>query len=118
MAESYPNAPGHKGDLDTGRNAARAFAPRAKPIRQRTLDVIERGPATAEQVAEEIGAHWMITRARCSELRAQGLIDDSGRRGKGALGGKVVVWRATTPVERAVHVARKAVDAEKSGGDA
>lgn len=114
---SYPYEPGHKGPAETGRDAARAFAPRAKPIRQRALEIIERGPSTAEQIAAEIGAHWMICRARCSELRGQGLIDDSGRRGQGALGGKVVVWRATTPLERALHAARKAVEAEHSGAD-
>ncbi len=107
---SYPAVPGHKGRSETGRDAAAAFAPRAKPIRQRALETIERGPSTAEQIAAEIGVHWMICRARCSELRAQGLIEDSGRRGKGALGGKVVVWRATTSIERALHAARKAAD--------
>ena len=106
-ADRYPNAPGHKGDLDTGRLAAKAFAPKAKPIRVRALDVIERGPSTAERIADEIGAHWMIVRARCSELRAMGLIDDSGRRGDGALGGRVVVWRATTALERAAFDAAR-----------
>ncbi len=110
---TYPNEPGWKrGAIETSRQAARAFAPRAKPIRVRALEVIERGPATAEQVGEEIGEHFMIVRARCSELRASGLIDDSGRRGDGALGGKVVVWRSTTPLERASFNARKAAEAE------
>ncbi|MGI9169397.1 MAG: hypothetical protein ACR2FH_04375 [Caulobacteraceae bacterium] len=103
----YPHSPGFKGDLDTGRRAARSFAPKAKPIRARALAVIERHPATAEEVAEVIGAHWMIVRARCSELRAQGLITDSGRRGEGALGGKVVIWRSTTPLERAAFQATR-----------
>lgn len=105
----YPDTPGHKGDLDTGRLAAKAFAPKARPIRVRALEVIERRPATAEQVGVEIGEHFMIVRARCSELRALGLIDDSGRRGEGALGGRVVVWRATTPLERAVFAAAREV---------
>ena len=34
---------------------------------------------------------------------------------EGALGGKVVVWRLTTPEERALFAARKAVEAEKCG---
>jgi hypothetical protein len=110
---SYPNTPGHKGPADTGRIAAASFAPKAKPIRQRTLEVIERGPATAEQVAAKISEHFMIVRARCSELRAQGLIDDSGCRGDGALGGRVVVWRATTAQERALFMARQAAKREK-----
>ncbi len=104
---AYPEAPGFKSDLETGRNAARSFTRKAKPIRVRVLEVIERGDATPEQVGEAIGVHFMIVRARCSELRAQGLIDDSGRRGAGALGGTVVVWRATTPLERAAFAGRR-----------
>ncbi|MGI9169206.1 MAG: hypothetical protein ACR2FH_03400 [Caulobacteraceae bacterium] len=105
----YPHSPGHKVPSDTGLLAARSFAPKAKPIRARAMAVIERHPATAEQVAEVIGEHWMIVRARCSELRAQGLIADSGRRGEGALGGRVVIWRSTTPLERAAfHSSREA----------
>jgi hypothetical protein len=71
------------------------------------LEVIERGAASAETIAEEIGEHFMIVRARCSELRALGLIDDSGRRGDGALGGRVVIWRATTALERSAFEAAK-----------
>ena len=104
---SYPGSPGHKGDLDTGRIAAGAFAPKAAPIRVRALAVIERAPSSAETIADEIGEHFMIVRARCSELRAAGLIDDSGRRGDGALGGRVVVWRATTALERAAFEAAR-----------
>ena len=89
---AYPDSPGWRpGSIDTSREAAEAFAPKAKPLRVRVLDVIERGDATAEQVAELVGAHWMVVRARCSELRAQGLITDSGLRGAGALGRRVVV---------------------------
>jgi predicted ArsR family transcriptional regulator len=106
--ERYPHHPGAKGRSDTSYIAARLAAPRAKPIRQRTLEDIERAPATAEQVSERIGVHFMICRARCSELRAQGLIEDSGQRGDGALGGKVIVWRATTPAERAAFAAARA----------
>ena len=109
MTAPYPHSPGWKaGAPETSRKAAQAFAPKAIPLRVRVLEVLERGPATAEQVANQIDAHWMVIRARCSELRAQGLIDDSGQRGAGALGGKVVIWRATTPLERAAHSARVA----------
>lgn len=108
LSGRYPHVPGFKGDLDTGRIAGKAFATKARPIRVRALEVIERGPATAEQVGDRIGEHFMIIRARCSELRALGLIDDSGMRGDGALGGRgVVVWRATTPLERAAFAAAR-----------
>ncbi|QUD86954.1 hypothetical protein [Phenylobacterium montanum] len=101
MADArYPEHPGLKGPSDTGPAAAASFAPKAKTIRERTLLELERGPATAEQVAERLGLHFMIVRARCSELRALGLVADSGERGAGALGGRVIVWRATTAAER------------------
>jgi len=105
---TYPETPGWKGDLETGREAAITFKPKAKPLRQRAMEVIERGPASAEQIGAEIDHHFMVVRARCSELRAQGLITDSGQRGPGALGGRVVIWRATTPEERAAFAARSA----------
>ena len=101
--QSYPHHPGWKGDLDTGRNAAISHAAKAPSIQSRALAVIERRNASAEQVADEIGVHWQIARARCSDLRALGMIDDSGARADGALGGKSVVWRATTPLERAAY---------------
>ena len=110
-APPYPDHPGHKGASDTGRRAANLVAPRATSIRARVLDVIEIGNATAEQVADEINEHFMIVRARCSELRAKGLIEDSGQRGAGALGGNVIVWRSTSGLERALFDARKAAGA-------
>lgn len=112
----YPHVPGHKGTSDTGPKGAKSFAPKAAPIRERTLAEIEGGNATAEQVARRLNLHWMIVRARCSELRAMGLIEDSGERGDGALGGRVIVWRPTTPIERAIFRARKAAEREKGGG--
>ncbi|MEP6968377.1 MAG: hypothetical protein ABI906_09880 [Pseudomonadota bacterium] len=113
---TYPLTPGHKGASDTGPLAARSFAPKAKPIRARALAVIERVPSTAEQVGEEIGVHFMIVRARCSELRALGLIEDSGLRGQGALGGRVVVWRSTTDLERAAFEAARTDQGRRAHG--
>jgi predicted ArsR family transcriptional regulator len=109
----YPNEPGWKGKSSTGRQAAHAFAPKAKSIRVRALEVIQRGPATAEQVAEQLDLYWMIVRARLSELGNQGLIQDSGARGTGALGGKVIIWRLATEEERAVFTASQGAEAEK-----
>ncbi len=91
---------------------------RVLPIRQAVLATLAGGSATAEQIADRLGEHFMIVRARCSELRAQGLVEDSGDRGNGALGGKVIIWRLTTPQERAVFTARKAAEGEKTGSDA
>jgi predicted ArsR family transcriptional regulator len=92
----YPDHPGtRRGALPTSQQAADAFAPKAKPIRQRALEALRRGPATAEQIGQEIGVHFMVVRARLSEARAKGLVEDTGVRGRGALGGKVVVWSLT-----------------------
>jgi hypothetical protein len=113
----YAGGPGHKGPSDTSCASAKAFAHKAIPIRARALAEIRRGPATVDTVANEIGEHFMIVRARCSELRSRGLIEDSGQRGRGALGGKVVVWRSTTPLERAIFNASKAMETEKTGGE-
>ena len=109
---AYPFQPGHKGPSETGLIAAKRIATRATTIRARTLAVIERRNATAEEIAAEIGEHPMVVRARCSELRAQGLIEDSGDRGEGFLGGKVIRWRICTAEEVAVAAARRAADAE------
>lgn len=114
--QAYPQSPGHKGPSDTGREAAEKFTARAKPIRVRVLAVIEQGPATAEEIAAKIGEHPMIVRARCSELRGQGLIEDSGERGTGFLGGRVVRWRGTSPEERALAAARRAAETEHREG--
>lgn len=111
---SFPESPGWKGQSETGREAALAYAEKAKGRRRQVIKgLIDYGPATAEQIAEKIGLHWYLTRPRLAELRAMGLAADSGGRGKGALGGKVIVWRLTTPDERAaVEAARAAKEAE------
>ena len=96
MRSRDPDSPGPRpGAAATSHEAARAFAPKAKPIRLRAVEVLRSGPATAEQIGEQIGVHFMIVRARLSELRAKGHVEDSGKRGAGALGGKVVVWDLT-----------------------
>jgi predicted ArsR family transcriptional regulator len=96
----YPHMPGHKGDGGTSRAAAEAYAPQVKGRRAQVLDGLKAGPATAEQIGERIGLHWYLTRPRLSELKAMGLVIETGAHGQGALGGVVSVWRLTTPAER------------------
>ena len=109
----YPKDAGHKGAAETGPDGSRRIGRRVRHLRQKVLGALETGPATAEQIAERVGEHWMIIRARCSELTAQGLIADSGMRGGGALGGKVIVRRLTTPQERAAWLAAKEAEAQQ-----
>ena len=114
---TYPHTPGFK-DNGTGKEAALAYAPKAGSRRGQVLAGLDRGPATAEQIAKLIDLHWYLTRPRLSELKALGLVIETGDRGAGALGGRVNVWRLTTAEERGIFNARKAVEAEKTTGDA
>jgi hypothetical protein len=101
----YPVEPGFKGAPETGGQAARAYAPQVRGRRRQVLDALAQGPGTAEQIGERIGLHWYLVRPRLSELKVMGLTADSGARGTGALGGRVVVHRVTTPLERASFAA-------------
>lgn len=97
----YPERPGWKGQAETGRNAALTYAAEAKGRRAQVLTAMAEGPGTAEEIGERIGLHWYLCRPRLSELRNLGYVMDSGSRGHGALGGKVIRWRLTSPAERA-----------------
>jgi predicted ArsR family transcriptional regulator len=113
MDSLYPEGPGHKGPSDTGPAAAVQVGRRVRFIRQGVLAALARGAATAEQISAGMDEHFMIVRARLSELRAQGLVTDTSERGRGALGGKVIVWRLTTDDERSMFAVRKIAKDEK-----
>ncbi len=105
----YPETPGWKGQAETGREAALAYAAEAKGRRRQVLNaLIDYGPATAEQLSEKIGLHWYLIRPRLSELKSLGYVADSGERGRGALGGRVVSWRVKTDEEREAEQAAQA----------
>lgn len=111
---TYPNTPGFKGAVETGREAAMALAPKLGRRQQEALDCLaDIGPATADEVAAHIDRHWYVTRPRFSELREKGLIIDTGKRRATEFGGKTWEARLATPAEVAVHVARQVADAEK-----
>jgi hypothetical protein len=97
-----------------GREALRAASPGPKPVlsnqpgwrrpsvevrreaglRGRLLAEVRRAPGSCEELAGRLEAPLLSVRPRCSELRAQGRIADSGRRGRSARGHEVIVWRA------------------------
>jgi len=118
-AGAYPFSPGFKGDAETGRDGARMFTSKCATRQAEALEALwELGEASAEQIAERTGRHWYLTRPRMSELRAQGKIQDTGKRAATGMGGQTIVWRLSTPEEVALHLAREAVEAEKFGGAA
>lgn len=90
---SYPHAPGSKGG-ETSRAAAEGIAPRVDGLRGQVLAAIRQRPGTPEQLAHRIGEPLMNVRPRCSELKAKGLIRDSGRRATAMGGRRAVVWEA------------------------
>ena len=112
MTTYYPDGPGYKGSSDTGRQAAEYYAPQAGTRRAEVLAALEKGPATAEEIGERIDLQWYLVRPRLSELRARGLVKDTGNRGAGALGGKVITWSLTTQEERIAFMAAQTAAAE------
>lgn len=91
---------------ETAREAAQISERRT--LRQRVLDLIEAKPGTPEDVFSRLTAQGVQTvltsvRPRCSELLRLGLIADSGERARAEGGQRAIVWRATSPEERAAH---------------
>jgi len=112
----YPLTPGFKGNAETGRDGARMFASKCGSRQAEALEALrELGEASAEQIAEHTSRHWYLVRPRLSELKAQGKVQDTGRRAATGMGGQTTVWRLSTPEELALHHAREAVEAEKYG---
>lgn len=111
----YPISAGFKGSLETGRAGAEAVTPKLKTRHAEVLaDLAAHGPSTAEDIAARTDRHWYVTRPRISELKAQGLVVETGERRPTEMGGKTHVVRLATAEERALHHARQAIDREKA----
>lgn len=97
---SYPNTPGFQA-TDTSKAAADKVKPKAAWVRARVIDALTRqGPLTTVQIAEAVGLPYETVQPRTSEARAQGVIEDSGLRGKSRDPSKTaIIWRiASAPV--------------------
>lgn len=111
----YPDTAGFKGTLETGREGAEAVTPKLKTRHAEVLaDLTAHGPSTAEQIAARTDRHWYLTRPRISELKAKGLVIETGERRPTEMGGRTHVVRLTTVEERALHHARLAAEREKA----
>lgn len=103
---AYPHAAGHKGTIETGKLAADAFRSKLAPRRAEVIEHLrQNGPATAEDIAEATGRHWYVVRPRISELKALGLVIDTGLRRETPLGGFTAVVRLSTVAEHATFMA-------------
>ena len=117
----YPDGPGVRPGSAPGAYAAADFmASHAGGMCADVLALIREKPATPEELTERLqegreGRVLLTTvRARVCQLRAQGFICDSGRRGLGESGKvKVAVWRAMTELERAAFLAEREAEASQ-----
>lgn len=97
--ESYPQAPGYKAtDTETSRQAAESVKPGISRLRRLCLEALrERGPMTADEVAEAVGECVLSVRPAVSGLKAMGevvesVVDGRRQRRKNASGRNAVVW--------------------------
>lgn len=110
----YPETAGFKGDPNgPGAEAAAYYLPQLNTRRRQVLDGLGAGPKTAEQIGQDVGLHWYLVRPRLSELKALGLVAETGQRGDSALGGKCAVYRPTSDDERTLFAARPGVAADE-----
>lgn len=90
----YPEAAGHRG-IDTSIAAAETIGPQLgylqKVVRRAIIEAGANGASTNE-IAERLQVERGSVQPRTSELRAKGLIVDSGRRRRNANGKLAIVW--------------------------
>ena len=114
----YPHVP-HAGRTDTSAAAAQSIAKTHSSMQLRILDAIRQSDTglTSDAAANVSEVNPYTARARTAELRAQGLIKDSGNRAPNMYGRPAIVWLATSAEERQQILAAKAANDEAAGGD-
>lgn len=95
-APIYPDAPGFKGEAETSREAAEAFAPKLGRLQSMVRDLAARRCAaglTPEEGSDLTGIPYSSLQPRFSELKRKGILVDSGlRRISPTSRKRVVVW--------------------------
>lgn len=94
----YPNSAGFKGSAETGREAAEAIAPKLGNLQRLVLEAVKARGAyglTPEELSDNREIGRVSVQPRFSELKAKGLIVDSGKRRSNPSSRKrAVVWVA------------------------
>lgn len=92
----YPDEAGSKGSAETGPEAAASIdCGRLQRMVLRTIRRAKRAGRTAEECAIALRVPRVSAQPRCSELKAKGLVVDSGKRRTNRSSGKrAVVWIA------------------------
>jgi predicted ArsR family transcriptional regulator len=92
----YPAMAGAKVSSGPSAEAARKISSSASRLRSLVLvELVSHGPGTADEIATRLERSALAIRPRISELRAAGLIEDTGHRRKNKSGMSAGVWRAT-----------------------
>ena len=95
---AYPNAAWHKGGAETGREAAEAINEKLGRLQRHVFDAVKARGAnglTPEEAANILLVDRVSVQPRFSELKAKGLIADSGQRRVNPSSRKrAVVWVA------------------------
>lgn len=79
---------------DTSRAAAAGVTPKAPRLRDLVLQAMKAasGPVSTEWIASRVGHGYASVQPRISELHRDGLVRDSGARGKTSAGRTCVLW--------------------------
>ena len=105
----YPYTSGFKGSAETGREAAEAINKKLGRLQRRVFDAVKARGAnglTPEEAADLLAVDRVSVQPRFSELKAKGLIADSGKRRENPSSRKrAVVWviRELVPEKEAAH---------------
>lgn len=91
LFDAYPEGAGFK-VAGTSREAAKTVDVRKLRVAVKSILYIA-GPMSADQCAALLSEDKLSIRPRFSELKALGVIEDSGSRAKNASGKSAVVWR-------------------------
>ena len=92
----YPNIPGHN-SVHTSIDASESMVNKALAIRQRIYSLMKDGDElTSEEASVRLGLSHDNCWKRFSELRAKGLVEDSGQTRKNKSGKDAIVWRLRT----------------------
>lgn len=89
---NYPTEPGWTGDHGTSEAAAKKVSTRAPSLRRRVWDYLETCGYTGEELASIMQENLYSVLPRITEMQHDGMVRDSGQRGKTKLGGETVIW--------------------------
>ena len=90
---TYPDVPGYK-KRGTSSKAADEMRGPSPTLRQYAFNMLQTGEYTADEIAASMGCSPFAMRPRVSELHAEGVIEETGKRRMNTSGKEADVMRA------------------------